>query len=222
MGYAALFSGGKDSSLALWKAQSLGLPVDYLVTVYPKRKDSYMFHRPNLHLIPDLSRSIGIELIKVETSGEKEEEIEDLKNRLKGLDISGIIIGAVASTYQLERIEKLAKKLSLEVYAPLWNISERDLLEDLLKSGFQTIIVSVSALGLDEDWLGKKIDKRCIERLEKLGDEYGINISGEGGEYETLVLKAPYYDRGFKVTEKKKSWDGKRGKLLIKKLRRVD
>ncbi|MFW6141633.1 MAG: ATP-binding protein, partial [Candidatus Saliniplasma sp.] len=35
MKYAALFSGGKDSALALWKAQKAGLDVKYLVTVFP-------------------------------------------------------------------------------------------------------------------------------------------------------------------------------------------
>ncbi|MBS3782024.1 MAG: TIGR00289 family protein [Candidatus Thermoplasmatota archaeon] len=218
MRYAALFSGGKDSSLALWKAQSLGLNVDHLVTVYPERNDSYMFHKPNLHLIPDLAKSIGIELVKVKTSGEKEKEVEDLQFELKNLDVSGLITGAVASKYQMERIEKMSEELSLDVYAPLWNMSQHNLLEELLKNGFKTIIVSVSALGLDEGWLGKQIDESCIKELEKLNDKYGINISGEGGEYETLVLEAPNYNHNFKVTEKSKKWDGKRGELVVKKL----
>ncbi|MEF8834521.1 MAG: diphthine--ammonia ligase, partial [Candidatus Thermoplasmatota archaeon] len=195
---------------------------DYLVTVYPEREDSYMFHKPNLHLIPDLASSIGVELIKVKTIGEKEKEVEDLKKRLEGLDISGLITGAVASNYQMERIEKLSEELSLDVFAPLWNMSQHDLLEEILDRGFKTIIVSVSALGLDEGWLGRKIDERCIEELEKLNEEYGINISGEGGEYETLVLKAPNYSQDFKVIEKKKNWDGRRGELAVKKLKKVD
>jgi len=221
MGFAALFSGGKDSSLALWKAQSFGLKVDYLVTVFPQRDDSYMFHKPNLHLIPDLADSLGIELIKVRTSGEKEKEVEDLKEALKDLDISGLITGAVASRYQMGRIEKLSHELSLDVYAPLWNMSQRKLLEELLLNGFQTMIVSVSALGLDESWLGKDIDEKCIEELQSLNEEYGINISGEGGEYETLVLEAPNYDRDFKVIEKEDQWDGRRGEVSIKKLKKI-
>ncbi|MFW6047930.1 MAG: diphthine--ammonia ligase [Candidatus Natronoplasma sp.] len=221
MGYAALFSGGKDSSLALWKAQSLGLDIDYLVTVYPKRKDSYMFHKPNLHLVPQLAESLDIELMKIKTAGEKEKELEDLKEGLKNLEINGLITGAVASKYQLERIENVSKELSLDVFAPLWNMDQSELLDELLKNDFQSTLVSVSALGLDDGWLGKTIDEKCIQDLKKLNDRYGINISGEGGEYETLVLGAPNYDQDFKVVEKEKRWDGKRGELVIKKLKKV-
>lgn len=215
MGYAALFSGGKDSSLALYKAQSLGLDVDHLVTVYPERDDSYMFHKPNLHLVPKLADSLGIELIEIETSGEKESEVEDLKEGIKDLDVSGLIAGAVASSYQMDRIERLSRELGLDIYAPLWNKSQSELLQEILENGFRTIIVSVSALGLDEKWLGKEIDEERIKRLKKLHEKYGINISGEGGEYESLVLDGPDFDWGFETREKRTFWDGRRGKIEI-------
>ncbi len=218
MGYAALFSGGKDSSLALWKAQNLGLDVSHLVTVYPDRSDSYMFHKPNLHLVPKLAKSLDTELVKIETPGEKEKELIDLKNELKNLEITGLITGAVASNYQMERIESISAELSLDMFAPVWKMDQSELLEDLLKNGFRSIIVSVSAYGLDEEWLGRTIDEKCIQDLKNLQEKYGINISGEGGEYESLVLEAPNYDYKFKVVEKSKKWDGKRGELLIKKL----
>lgn len=221
MGYAALFSGGKDSSLATWKAQSLGLDIECLVTVFPRRDDSYMFHKPNLHLVPDLARSMGIELVKIETEGKKEEELEDLEKGLEGLDISGHITGAVASSYQMDRVENLASALSLDVYAPLWNMSQSDLLEELLENDFEAIIVSVSALGLDKTWLGKPLDEDTLKELKGLKEKYGINISGEGGEYESLVLNAPYYYRELRPIGEEKDWDGKRGELFIKRLEEI-
>ncbi len=218
MGFAALFSGGKDSSLALWKAQSLGLNVDYIVTVYPREEGSYMFHKPNIHLVPKLSEALDIELVEISTKGEKEEELMDLQERLKKLEIDGLITGAVASSYQMDRIENISKELSLDVFAPLWKMKQSELLDELLKNNFESIIVSVSARGLDESWLGRSIDEKCVQDLKKLHDKYGINISGEGGEYESLVLEAPNYDHKLKAGEKSKKWDGIRGELLIKKL----
>ncbi len=221
MGYAALFSGGKDSCLAVWIAQSMGLSIDYLVTVFPRREDSYMFHKPNLHLVPEIAGSMDIDLIKIETEGDKEEELLDLKKGLENLDISGLITGAVASNYQMSRIEKLARELSLDVCAPLWNMDQSELLEKLLENDFVIIIVSVSAMGLDKTWLGRKLDEEALKELGVLNKKYGINISGEGGEYESLVLRAPNYGQGFVPVSKEKIWDGKRGRLIIKKIKSV-
>ncbi len=216
MGYAALFSGGKDSALALWKAQSLGLKIDFLITVYPEKDYSYMFHKPNLHLMPQIAKSLDIELIKIETSGKKEKEMEELKEKMKGFEIDGIITGAVASNYQMARIENLASEHSLDVFAPLWNKSSSELIREIIEEKFKTIIVSVSARGLDETWLGRELDENCFSALKRLKEKYGINISGEGGEYETLVLDAPNFSTSFHVTEQEPDWDGKRGELKVK------
>ncbi len=218
MSYAALFSGGKDSNLALWKAIKKGIDVDWLVTVKPSRDDSYMFHKPNLDLLPKIAGSIGIELIEVETEGVKEEELKDLESALRSIPLEGVITGAVASNYQRERIEKMADVLGLEVFSPLWNMDQYDLVKELLEEGFQTIIVSVAAMGLDDSWLGREIDEGCISDLKDLHDEYRINIAGEGGEYESLVLDGPMYEYGFEVIEAKKGWDGQRGTYDISKI----
>ncbi len=218
MKYAALFSGGKDSSLALWKAYRLGLDIRYLVTVYPEEKYSYMFHRPNLHVVPDLADSLGMELVKIETPGEKEKELDDLKSGLGSLDVEGVITGAVASTYQMSRIEHMANELSLDLFAPLWNMDENELMSELLDNSFKIFIVSVSARGLDERWLGRKLNERTLEELKKLEKKYCINLSGEGGEYESVVLGGPMFHKEFKIGEIEKRWDGSRGELILKKI----
>ncbi|MGM0404718.1 MAG: diphthine--ammonia ligase [Thermoplasmatota archaeon] len=220
MKYAALFSGGKDSALALWKAKKDGLNVEYLVTVFPERDDSYMFHKPNLDFVLDIAESLGIELVKVRTEGEKEKEMQDLKEGLERLEIEGIITGAVASSYQYKRLDKLSSQLDLELYAPLWGMDQENLLNELLEDEFDVIIVSVAAMGLDEEWLGRKIDKYCVDELEELNDKYGINVAGEGGEYESLVLNAPNFKWGFEVADADIKWDGHRGEYKIKKIKK--
>ncbi len=221
MSYAALYSGGKDSTLALWIAQNNGLKVNKLITVCPKREDSYMFHKPNLHLVPKLSESMGIDLIRVETEGEKEKELEDLKEVISTLNIQGVINGSVASNYQRKRIKKIANRFDLDMYSPLWGMDQEKILELLIENNFDTRIVSVAAMGLDHSWLGRKIDKECKKDLMKLNKKYRINIAGEGGEYETLVLGSPNYKYNFKIQKSTKEWDGKRGKLKVKEIKKV-
>lgn len=218
--FAALYSGGKDSTLAILKAQKEDIDVSCLVTVNPKKEDSYMFHKPNLHLVPKLAESMGIRPVMINSSGEKEKEIEDLKKGLEGLDIQGLVLGAVASNYQRSRIERLSFDLSIDLFAPLWHINQDELLQELLTENLKTVIVSVSAEGLGKEWLGREIDQESIVELKELYEKYGINISGEGGEYETLVLRSPNYKHDFMITKSEKSWDGTRGKLDVKEIKR--
>ncbi len=220
MSYAALYSGGKDSNLALWMAQEEGKKVEYLITIYPKRDDSYMFHKPNLDHVPMLAESMNIPLIMEESTGVKEEELNDLENALDSIEVDGVITGAVASSYQRDRIERIALDRGIEVYSPLWGMDQVELMETLLKDGFECIIVGVAALGLDEGWLGRNIDQGCLDDLKALYDRYGINVAGEGGEYESFVLDAPNYEWGFQVEKGCKKWDGHRGTYDIKSIKR--
>ncbi|MEM2046480.1 MAG: 7-cyano-7-deazaguanine synthase, partial [Candidatus Jordarchaeales archaeon] len=82
-----LFSGGKDSSLALLWALNRQLNVEALISMIPSREDSYMFHYPNIHLIDLFAEAVEIPLVKAETSGMKELEVEDLKHLIEKLDV---------------------------------------------------------------------------------------------------------------------------------------
>ena len=107
MRLVALISGGKDSILALYRAQKMGYNVKVLGAMIPKRSDSYMFHFPNIHLVESISEAIGIPLAKAETSGIKEKELKDLKNLLESLDVDGVVTGAILSSYQNQKRKSL-------------------------------------------------------------------------------------------------------------------
>ncbi len=220
MAYAALYSGGKDSTLALWMAQQDGIDVKYLITVFPERNDSYMFHRPNLDHVPMLAESLDIPLILEESEGKKEEELKDLENAIDSVEVEGVITGAVASRYQRDRIQRIATERNMDVISPLWGMDQLELMETLLGNGFRSMIVGVAALGLNESWLGREIDHGCLDDLVTLHKKYGINVAGEGGEYESFVLDAPNFEWGFEVEEACKKWDGHRGTYDIKSLRK--
>ena len=83
---AVLFSGGKDSCLALHLAKQ-NYNVRYLLTVLPKNPDSFMFHKPNLKLLRKQAEMLGIKLIVKRSKGEKEKELEDLKTLIEKLPI---------------------------------------------------------------------------------------------------------------------------------------
>jgi diphthine-ammonia ligase len=194
MSWAALTSGGKDSVLACQKAIDSNREVEFLVTVRPDNPDSYMFHSANLDAVPVIARGAGMKYVEIRTHGRKEEELADLQQGLSCLPVEGIVVGAVASVYQNERVASIAKKLSLEVYAPLWQMDTGSLLEEVA-SRMDAMIVVTAAEGLDESFLGAHIDKGLIARLKTVAARHRINLAGEGGEYESLTLNAPFYTR---------------------------
>jgi len=222
MKLVALFSGGKDSTYAIYEAKKQGHEIKYLATIHSENPESFMYHTINIGLTFMQSRCMEIQFVSKESKGVKEEEVKDLEILLSGLDVEGVVCGAVASNYQKERIEKVCKKLNLKLLAPLWRENPEKLLKKMVKDGFEIVIVDVAADGFDESWLGRKIDEKCIEDLKKMNEEFGINIVGEGGEMETFVLDCPLFNKKLEITKAEKKWENNSGKYIIKDAKFAD
>ena len=216
MRVAALFSGGKDSTYAAKLAEDDGNNVAFLVSLRSDNPDSYMFHTVNQHITGLLAEAIGKQLITARTSGVKEKELLDLELVLKDLKIDGVVSGAIASNYQRTRIMQICNKLGFDYLSPLWGRERLPLISEMLKKGMKIIITSVAAQGLDQTWLGRLINRDTISKLKTLNDKYGLDVCGEGGEYESLVLDAPWFKKKVKIVKKTKIWDGMSGKYLVK------
>jgi len=219
MKLGVLFSGGKDSNYALFKSRKDAV---CLISIISKNKESYMFHVPNIHLVEYQAESMGLPLIKKFTEGEKEKELEDLREAIeeakKKYKIEGIVTGAVESVYQASRIQKICDELGLWCFNPLWLKDQVELLNELIKNKFEVIISGVFAYPFNESWLGRKIDEDVIGELVELKEKYKISISGEGGEYESSVLNSPMFKKKIKVVDSKKNWEGNSGVLEINKV----
>jgi ABC transporter with metal-binding/Fe-S-binding domain ATP-binding protein len=224
MRLGVLFSGGKDSTLALHLASEKET-VACLITVVSKNKESYMFHTPNVDVTGLQAEALGLPLVRVETEGKKEEELADLEEAIKQAKsrygIEGVVTGAVESVYQASRVQRICNRLDLWCFNPLWKHDQKALLETLLQKQFQVIISGVFAYPLDEKWLGKQLTPQMIERLVELQGKYGISPSGEGGEIETTVLDAPMFKQKIEVTDADVEWHGSSGVYVIKQARLV-
>ncbi|HPD76057.1 MAG TPA: diphthine--ammonia ligase [Methanoregulaceae archaeon] len=192
MGWAALTSGGKDSVLSCQRAIDSGKDVDFLVTVRPENRDSFMFHSANLDAVPVIARHAGMKYVEIRTHGRKEEELADLEKGLSLLPVEGIVVGAIASEYQNDRVAAIAKNLGIEVFAPLWKQDPEAIVTEVAER-LDAIIVVTAAEGLDESFLGARFDSALIGRLKAAVKKYRIHIAGEGGEYESLTLNAPFF-----------------------------
>ena len=218
MKLGALFSGGKDSCLAIHKAMKEHSVV-CLISLISANPESYMFHVPNISLVDLQAETIGLPLIRKNTPGVKEEELVQLKQAIQEAKekykIEGIVTGAVCSIYQCSRIQKICKELGLECINPLWQMDEIELLKQLKE--FEVIISGIFAYKLGKELLGKKIDEKIIAKLEKLQKEIKINPAGEGGEIETTVLNAPFFRKRIVVKDFEIDFKDNCGTYIIKR-----
>src|SRR3989344_275177 len=222
-----LFSSGKDSTAAAQVMKQQNYDLTCLIHIRSENQDSYMFQTAGTELVEMQAEAMALPIIIQKTKGEKEEELKDLekafeeaKNRYQ---IEGIVSGALFSTYQRDRIETICDRLGLKIFSPLWHKPQERHLLDLLNNGFEFVLTAVAAEGLDKSWLGRKITSRDIERLQKLHQKIGLNIAGEGGEFESLVLDCPLFTK--KIVLKKTEIieeDKNRAHLVIKKAKLVN
>jgi len=197
MRVCSLFSGGKDSTYALHWAVLKGFSVTCLLTLRPRRADSWMFHYPNIEWTSYQAKALGVFQVIYETSGVKDLELEDLRKAFnevkKKFGISGIVTGALLSDYQRMMINIIAHELGLRVYSPLWRKNQVNYLRDLYRHGFKFVLTSISTMGINPKLLGKVLTPSDIEELISAALKFGFNPALEGGEGETFVVDAPLF-----------------------------
>jgi len=210
---AVLFSGGKDSVYSAYLANQKGYELSCLISIYSKNKESYMFHTPSISQVERQAKAMDVPILIQKTHGNKEEELEDLekaiKNAIKKYKIQAIVTGAIKSVYQSSRIQKICDKLKIECFNPIWQIDEIEYLNDLVKNKFKVIITGVFAYPLDQNWLGREIDKNFISEVKELYKKFKVHPAGEGGEFESFVLDCPLFSNAFKIDSYKDFNEGK-------------
>lgn len=215
MKLASLYSGGKDSTFALYLAEQMGHEVPYLVNVVPEAKDSWIFHTPNLSVVPVMAQAMGKELVTASSSGTEEGDMDGLRRALEGLDVDGVVSGAIWSDYQWDRMGQVCGDLGLRLVTPLWRKDQDLVMERFLDSGIRAIIVGCYAEGLDESWLGRTIDREAVEDLKRVRERTGISIVGEGGEYESMTLDSPMHSVPVEVVSTEREWTRSGGTLTV-------
>ena len=218
MKLGVLFSGGKDSYLALQYA-SQEHEISCLLTLESEKEDSWMFHTPAIEWTKLQAEAMNLNYLNLKTSGVKETELNDLdtiiKSAISQYSIEGIVTGALASVYQTTRIQKICNKLDLWCFNPLWQLPQEVLLKELLSNKIESIITGVAAEPFDDSWLGRQINAECINDLVALQASHRINPAGEGGEIETFVINAPLFTKKIALSKSEKHYSNFSGTLEI-------
>jgi diphthamide synthase (EF-2-diphthine--ammonia ligase) len=135
--------------------------------------------------------------------------------------IDAIITGALRSDYQKTRIERMAEKLGVKSFTPLWHHDPYRHMSDLVEHDFELLFTSVSADGLDEQWIGRTLDSDSLAKLNDLAKKHRFSIDGEGGEFETTVVNAPWMNRRISI-HGDTIWSGQHGFYQINTAKLVE
>jgi len=216
----ALFSGGKDSTFAILKAQEAGHRIECLITLRPVSDESMLFHYPNNWLTSYQAEAMELPLIEhpiasQDVGVENHTLGSSIKQAVSLYGIEGIVHGGIASDFQRRAFDASCKTYGIKLISPLWQLEPHSYMNELLEKQFEIIIVSVSAMGLGRGWLGRKLDRAALQTLVKLSAKYKFNLNFEGGEAETLVSDCPLFKKRLVISKSRPRWDGQRGMFEI-------
>jgi uncharacterized protein (TIGR00290 family) len=199
MRVAASWSGGKDCSLACYRAISDGFEVSCLLN-FISNEGRCMSHGLNSGLIVAQSEAIGIPLVQWRTAWNSyEREFKAALRRMREMGVEGVVFGDIHEIPRHEGwVDRVCKELDLVPVKPLWGHDPRQILSDFMDEGFEATVIMVKADVLGEGWLGRKVDRGFVSDLLKLDK---VDPCGELGEYHTYVTDGPLFKRRINILE---------------------
>ncbi|MFC1972085.1 diphthine--ammonia ligase [Chloroflexota bacterium] len=201
----ASWSGGKDSSLALYRAVKSGLPASYLLNMVTEDGTHSRTHGLSVGVLQAQSQALGIPVMQCPTTWDNYEA--EFKQALRALKLEGItggVFGDIDFDEHRQWIERVCGEVDIVPHLPLWGESQDSLMREFIDLGFEATVVTTRADLLGEEWLGRKIDRYFLARLNELGKEKAITPSGEAGEYHTLVTNGPLFNQRIEILETRK------------------
>ncbi|MGY4795790.1 Dph6-related ATP pyrophosphatase [Lysinibacillus fusiformis] len=188
--FIASFSGGKDSVLALYKASQVGQAMGLIVMLEEEGKRSRSHGMPP-ELIQAQADSIGLPVYTAAASwADYEEVFVGLLENAKQQGAEVLVTGDLDMPAHGCWHDEVTKRVGLKLGMPLWEMNHREAVDEFMKLGFVTMIVTVNiSLGMTEDDLGRVLTPEYVKELEARN----IDPCGEGGEFHTTVIDGPLF-----------------------------
>jgi diphthine-ammonia ligase len=201
------WSGGKDSSLACYRAVQNGLKVRYLLNMINedgKRSRSHGLYIDTLQL---QSQALDFPLVQRRASWDDyEAEFKKALQEFKEKGIDGGIFGDIELEEHRQWVERVCQETGITPYLPLWGLPQDKIVRDFIDLGFEAIVVTTRADILGEEWLGRKIDRDFLKQIDEMGKIKGVTPCGEAGEYHTFVVDGPLFKKRIVTLENKNTF----------------
>jgi len=188
--YALMWSGGKDSALALWRARRRDLNVRWLVNISDRATGRVRFHATPVETIARQAEATGVALVGVPTDWDTfDESLRDTFAALVQQGCRGVVFGDIHLADVRAWYEDRTRTAGLEHVEPLWGDDPRALVEEFVSIGGRAVLTCVETSKLDVSWLGRVIDRDFLRDVESTG----IEPSGENGEYHSFAFDGPFF-----------------------------
>ena len=188
--YALMWSGGKDSALALWRARRDGLDIGWLVNVYDRATERVRFHATPIAAIARQAEVAGVPLVRVPTDWEGfDASLRDTFAALARQDCRGVVFGDIHLADVRAWYEERTRAAGLEHVEPLWGHAPAVLLAEFVAIGGRAVLTCVEIAKLDASWLGRVIDADFVRDIAATG----VDPCGENGEYHSFAYSGPFF-----------------------------
>ena len=185
-----MWSGGKDSALALQRARAAGIEVVRLINFYDADTGRVRFHATRIEMVHAQAAAAGMELQAIGTSwpameGRLAEELAKLRSE----GFAGVVLGDIHLADVRAWYEDRVTAAGLEHIEPIWGEPPAELVREFVESGGRAVVTCVDLTRLDPSWLGRTVDERFVEEIAASG----VDPCGENGEYHTFAFQSPVF-----------------------------
>ncbi len=211
----SLWSGGKDSCLACYKARLQGYDIKGLLNFTSISEINSLSHGLTAEVISRQARMTGTPFFqKAMPKDGYRDEFRRLVEEWKKRDgIEGIVFGDIFLQEHKDWIDSVCRESGVTPIMPLWGKNTALLIDEFIKAGFRAVVVCVRDDILGEDWLGQEIDDKFVKDLKAMGN---IDLCGEKGEFHTFVYDGPIFQKSVEFKLGKKTLQGKRRFLELR------
>lgn len=188
--FVASWSGGKDSALAYYRALKLGMIPKKVLTMFEEDEEISKSHAIPFDVVQAQVDRLGVPLLTKPASwGSYEGQFIEAMDACRAEGITHGVFGDIDLEGHLEWVQSTCAKSDIVAIHPLWNMSRRSVVEELLEAGFEAWIIVVNTTMMPASYVGKRLTKELVEELEAAG----IDACGENGEFHTIVVDGPIF-----------------------------
>lgn len=226
MKVAILYSGGKDSTLAIELAMQKGWEISYLLSVKPNRTDCFLYHYATVEHTKEIAKILNLKHILVKCKvADPKKEAEIVKDVVEKNPVDAVILGGTGlQVTQIKSIQEALLPLGVEAFPSHAEHDHDTLLKEMVEKGYKIMITQIASDGLNETWLGRTLDEDSLRDLFQRSQIFGFPAGMDGGYADTFIIYAPFFgDKEIKVLKAKRIMESSNtGHLEIKKLEVLD